>query len=56
MDILDIIPNKVVFRQNGTPVEPEFRPIWKISLISLILLKLSPGNKAGAKKYKCYAR
>lgn len=50
MDIFDVVPNKVVFRQSGTPVEPEFRPLWRISLIALILLKLSAGNKAGAKK------
>lgn len=50
MDILDTIPNRVVFRQTGTPVEPELRPLWRISLIALILLKLSAGNKAGVKK------
>ncbi|MCO1669130.1 hypothetical protein [Pseudomonas aeruginosa] len=50
MNILDTIPNRVVFRQTGTPVEPEFRPLWRISLIALILLKLSAGNKAGVKK------
>ncbi|MND23956.1 hypothetical protein D3C80_143690 [compost metagenome] len=50
MDILDVVPSKVVFRQTGTPVEPEFRPLWRLSLIALILLRLSSGNKAGAKK------
>lgn len=50
MNILDTIPNKVIFRQSGTPVEPELRPLWRISLIALILLKLSSGNKAGVKK------
>lgn len=50
MNILDIVPKKAVFRQTGTPVEPELRPVWRISLIALILSLLSSGNKANAKK------
>lgn len=50
MDILNTIPNKVVFRQRGTPIEPEMRPLWRMALISLILLNLSSGHKSGSKK------
>lgn len=50
MDILDTIPKKVVFRQRGTPIEPEMRPLWRMALISLILLNLSSGLKSGSKK------
>lgn len=50
MNLLDIVPKKAVFRQTGTPVEPELRPVWRISLIALILSLLSSGNKANIKK------
>lgn len=50
MNILEVVPKKAVFRQSGTPVEPELRPVWRIALITLILSLLSSGNKANAKK------
>ena len=51
MDILDSIPkNGMKFNLEGTPIDPELRPLWRISLIVLILVKLCSGNKANPKK------
>lgn len=51
MDIFDAPPkNRMTFNHRGTPIDPELRPLWRISIISLILMKLCSGNKANAKK------
>ena len=51
MDIFDTPPKKTMtFEYRGAPIDPELRPLWRISLISTILLKLCSGNKANSKK------
>lgn len=50
-DIFDIKPpNGYSFRNVGSPVDPELRPIWRLSLICIILSKLSRSNRATIKK------
>lgn len=51
MDIFDLVPkNGLKFNHRGTPLDPELRPLWRISLLILILSKLCSGNKANSKK------
>ena len=51
MDILDITPKKgITFNYRGSHLDPELRPLWRISLLILILMKLCSGNKANSKK------
>lgn len=50
MDILNEIPAKMTFISSGSPVEPELRTIWRISLIIIILKKLCRGSSANLKK------
>ena len=50
MDILKEIPEKMTFNSNGSPVEPELRPIWRISLLTIILNKLCRGSSSSLKK------
>ncbi|CZU65288.1 MULTISPECIES: hypothetical protein [Enterobacter] len=50
MDILKEIPEKMTFNSNGSPVEPEVRPIWRISLLTIILNKLCRGSSSSLKK------
>jgi hypothetical protein len=51
MDIFDTPPKKTMtFNHRGTPIDPELRPLWRISIITLILFKLCSGNKANSKK------
>lgn len=50
MDILDETPNKMTFRSNGSPIEPELRPIWRIAIITLILKNLCRGSKSNLRK------
>lgn len=51
MDILDITPQKgIAFNYRGAPLDPELRPLWRISLLVLIIMKLCSGNKANVKK------
>ena len=50
MDILKEIPEKMTFNSNGSPVEPEVRPIWRISLLKIILNKLCRGSSSSLKK------
>lgn len=38
------------FKSSGTPVEPELRPIWRISILVIILSKLCRGSTASLKK------
>ncbi|MEQ2026832.1 hypothetical protein ABLB84_13895 [Xenorhabdus szentirmaii] len=51
MDILDTTPKKgITFNYRGAHLDPELRPLWRISLLILILMKLCSGNKANSKK------
>jgi len=51
MDILDTPPkNGISFNYKGAPIDAELRPLWRISLITVILLQLCSGNKANSKK------
>lgn len=51
MDILDTAPkNGITFNYRGSHLDPELRPLWRISLLILILMKLCSGNKANSKK------
>ncbi|HGS4800661.1 TPA: hypothetical protein ACMDRB_000930 [Vibrio cholerae] len=51
MDILDTAPkNGITFNYLGSHLDPELRPLWRISLLILILMKLCSGNKANSKK------
>ena len=51
MELLTQKPEKSPkFIYRGTPIPPEIRPIWKISLIALILFKLCRAEKASPKK------
>ncbi|GIU51957.1 hypothetical protein TUM4438_43340 [Shewanella sairae] len=51
MDIFDSIPKKgLKFNHRGTPLDPELRPLWRISLLILILSNLCAGGKANSKK------
>ncbi|CDG87327.1 hypothetical protein [Xenorhabdus bovienii] len=50
MNILNEIPEKMTFSSSGSPVEPELRAIWRISLIVIILKKLCRGSSASQKK------
>ncbi|MCS6123992.1 hypothetical protein [Shewanella baltica] len=51
MDIFDLLPeNGLKFNHRGTPLDPELRPLWRISLLILILSKLCSGGKANSKK------
>ncbi|XNS81072.1 hypothetical protein AB6D09_017825 [Vibrio cyclitrophicus] len=51
MDIFDLTPeNGLKFTHRGTPLDPELRPLWRISLLILILSKLCSGGKANSKK------
>ena len=51
MDILETIPkNGLKFDFRGSPIDPELRPLWRVSLIVLILKELCSGGKANAKK------
>ncbi len=50
MDILKETPSKMTFNSSGSPVEPELRPIWRISLLAIILNKLCRGSSASLKK------
>lgn len=43
-------PNGYDFHDVGSPVDPELRPIWRLSLICIILGKLSRSNRAPIKK------
>lgn len=38
------------FTYRGSPIPPEIRPIWKISIIVLMLFKLCRSKKASPKK------
>ncbi|ENN8408612.1 hypothetical protein [Serratia marcescens] len=50
MNILDETPKKMTFRSNGSPIEPELRPIWRIAIITLILKNLCRGSKSNLRK------
>jgi len=50
MDILKETPEKMTFNSTGSPVEPELRPIWRISLLTIILNKLCRGSSSSLKK------
>ncbi|PHZ60674.1 hypothetical protein CRG86_007040 [Photobacterium leiognathi] len=51
MDLFDIEPqNGIKFNYRGASVDAELRPLWRISLLALILYKLCSGNKANLKK------
>ncbi|HHQ4926577.1 TPA: hypothetical protein ACSP33_004298, partial [Aeromonas veronii] len=51
MDIFDTAPKKgITFNYRGSHLDPELRPLWRISLLVLILLKLCSANKANSKK------
>lgn len=51
MDILNSVPtNGITFNYKGAHLDPELRPLWRISLLVLILMKLCSGNKANSKK------
>lgn len=50
MDILKETPEKMTFNSIGSPIEPELRPIWRISLLAIILKKLCRGSSANLKK------
>lgn len=51
MDLLDTKPDSgFTFNRVPTPLAPENRPIWRISLIALILFQLSRGHKASSQK------
>jgi predicted transcriptional regulator len=50
MDILNETPEKMTFISSGSPVEPELRPVWRISLIIIILKNLCRGSSASLKK------
>ncbi|MBY8291492.1 hypothetical protein KW537_14435 [Vibrio fluvialis] len=51
MDILDTAPkNGITFNYRGSHIDPELRPLWRISLLILILMKLCSGSKANSKK------
>ncbi|QDX29483.1 hypothetical protein [Dickeya poaceiphila] len=50
MDLLKVTPEKMTFNSTGSPVEPELRPIWRISLLTIILNKLCRGSSASLKK------
>ena len=50
MDILKEKHKKMTFNSNGSPVEPEVRPIWRISLLTIILNKLCRGSSSSLKK------
>ncbi|MGX9240710.1 hypothetical protein ACWXVW_05265 [Pantoea dispersa] len=50
MDILNETPIKMSFKSSGTPVDPELRPVWRISILVIILSKLCRGSTASLKK------
>lgn len=50
MNLLEETPEKMTFNSTGSPVEPELRPIWRISLLAIILNKLCRGSSASLKK------
>lgn len=50
MDILKETPEKMTFNSTGSPVDPELRPIWRISLLTIILNKLCRGSSSSLKK------
>jgi hypothetical protein len=50
MDLLESRPAKLHFRNRGTPIPPELRPIWRISVLALILQTVSRANKSSTKK------
>ncbi|WDV29748.1 hypothetical protein [Aeromonas caviae] len=51
MEIFDTAPKKgITFNYRGSHLDPELRPLWRISLLVLILIKLCSGNKANSKK------
>lgn len=51
MDLFDIEPQHgIKFNYRGASVDAELRPLWRISLLALILYKLCSGNKANLKK------
>lgn len=51
MDILDTAPKKgITFNYRGSHLDPELRPLWRISLLTLILMKLCSGSKSNSKK------
>lgn len=50
MDILNETPMKMSFNSSGTPIEPELRPIWRISILVIILSKICRGSTASLKK------
>jgi hypothetical protein len=51
MEIFDIAPkNGISFTHLGAPIDPELRPLWRISLVALILMNLCSGKKANSKK------
>jgi hypothetical protein len=51
MDLLETKPRAgITFTRRATPIHPESRPIWRVSLIALILLLLGRGNKASPQK------
>ncbi|MEP0354418.1 hypothetical protein [Paraglaciecola sp.] len=51
MDIFNSIPKKgITFNHRGAPLDPDLRPLWRISLILIILKKLCSGQKANSKK------
>ena len=50
-DLLDTKPDfGISFAPVAAPIEPEVRPIWRISLAAVILLMLGRGGKASPKK------
>ncbi|KAB1178932.1 hypothetical protein [Photobacterium damselae] len=51
MDILNAIPkNGISFNYRGSHIDAELRPLWRISLLVIILMRLCSGNKANSKK------
>lgn len=50
MDILNQTPIRMSFKSTGAPIDPELRPIWRISILVLVLSKLCRGSTASLKK------
>lgn len=50
MDILHETPERMTFISSGSPIDPELRPIWRISMLVIILRKLCRNSSANLKK------
>lgn len=51
MDILNATPkNGISFNYRGSHIDAELRPLWRISLLVIILMRLCSGNKSNSKK------